>query len=498
MRVNGLGPVSEAEVELRPLTIFAGASNTGKSYLSTMIYAVHSLGQGFSRFIAKKFMSGVNKEVPHKSDFRNLKTVIKWMKEAVQASGDDQGICSIKIPEKISFIFEKEIGENAALSEFLYYEMIDFIDPDNYYSRGKKASANFCISSLLNKNGRSLNMTYKNGNNKHKTELSGSVICLTRRERKLAIRIIEFLESKLAVLSSKIPKDIKRSQDEALSEIEALFPEIVTIYYSNIFKGLLTKTEFLPASRAALMVHKHIYSGEGLLSLARPERNQRLAVDPMSARYLSIIGDPYRSLKSSKEMVQLSQKIEIEILGGEVVIQKDVAGSFSYWFKQNGAKGRLLPLSKASSLVSDLAPLVIYIRNILNAGDTLIIEEPESHLHPRMQKKIADCIALLVKSGVNIIMTTHSEWIAERISYLVRLSDLKEHGKKFGGYECTLDQGSVGIWEFRHVAGDGSTVKMADFEHGRYQLDYSALGVDTFNEYDMLETRVVEIEEGLL
>ena len=34
------GPVANAEIELRPLTVFVGPSNSGKSYVAILIYAL--------------------------------------------------------------------------------------------------------------------------------------------------------------------------------------------------------------------------------------------------------------------------------------------------------------------------------------------------------------------------------------------------------------------------------------------------------------------------
>ena len=39
--VKNFGPIEKADVELRPLTIFVGPSNTGKSYLAILIYALN-------------------------------------------------------------------------------------------------------------------------------------------------------------------------------------------------------------------------------------------------------------------------------------------------------------------------------------------------------------------------------------------------------------------------------------------------------------------------
>jgi len=39
--VTNFGPIIEAKINLRPLTVFVGPSNTGKSYLAVLIYALH-------------------------------------------------------------------------------------------------------------------------------------------------------------------------------------------------------------------------------------------------------------------------------------------------------------------------------------------------------------------------------------------------------------------------------------------------------------------------
>ena len=41
LEVADFGPIVNAKIDLRPLTVFIGPSNTGKSYLATLIYALH-------------------------------------------------------------------------------------------------------------------------------------------------------------------------------------------------------------------------------------------------------------------------------------------------------------------------------------------------------------------------------------------------------------------------------------------------------------------------
>ena len=65
----------------------------------------------------------------------------------------------------------------------------------------------------------------------------------------------------------------------------------------------------------------------------------------------------------------------------------------------------------SSSMVSELAPVILYLRHVVQPGDTLIIEEPEAHLHPTAQVEFTRLLAGAVKAGIRIIITTHSEWV---------------------------------------------------------------------------------------
>ena len=49
LEVTDFGPIVEAKIDLRPLTVFVGPSNTGKSYLAILIYALHRVFGGDSR-----------------------------------------------------------------------------------------------------------------------------------------------------------------------------------------------------------------------------------------------------------------------------------------------------------------------------------------------------------------------------------------------------------------------------------------------------------------
>ena len=45
--VTDFGPIAKADVDLRPLTVFIGPSNTGKSYLAILVYVLHRCFRDF-------------------------------------------------------------------------------------------------------------------------------------------------------------------------------------------------------------------------------------------------------------------------------------------------------------------------------------------------------------------------------------------------------------------------------------------------------------------
>jgi len=56
----------------------------------------------------------------------------------------------------------------------------------------------------------------------------------------------------------------------------------------------------------------------------------------------------------------------------------------------------------------------------LNSRDLLILDEPEVHLHPKWQLEYAKILVELVKSGVKILVTSHSPYIIQALIKYVR------------------------------------------------------------------------------
>lgn len=85
--------------------------------------------------------------------------------------------------------------------------------------------------------------------------------------------------------------------------------------------------------------------------------------------------------------------------------------------------GTDMGLHLASSTVKTFFGLWSYLNHLAREGDWLMIDEPELNLHPRNQRGIAKLLAQLVNRGVHVIVSTHSDYMLREWSNLLMLGE---------------------------------------------------------------------------
>ncbi|EHO84444.1 AAA family ATPase [Fusobacterium ulcerans] len=73
--------------------------------------------------------------------------------------------------------------------------------------------------------------------------------------------------------------------------------------------------------------------------------------------------------------------------------------------------------------ITYVLPIIVAILKA-EKGDLVVIENPESHLHPRGQVEIAKLCAIAAQNGVQIIIETHSDHILNGIRVAVKEKDI--------------------------------------------------------------------------
>ena len=114
-----------------------------------------------------------------------------------------------------------------------------------------------------------------------------------------------------------------------------------------------------------------------------------------------------------------------DIIGGDYQITQ--YDQLYYIPKGTGLK---LTMDQSSSAVRSLLDVGFYLRHVARRGDLLMVDEPELNLHPANQRRIARLFARLVNLGVNVFITTHSDYIIKELNMLIMLNHDKPHLKR--------------------------------------------------------------------
>jgi hypothetical protein len=161
-----------------------------------------------------------------------------------------------------------------------------------------------------------------------------------------------------------------------------------------------------------------------------------------------------------------------------------------------------IPIRRASSTVGELTPLVLWIKYLLRPGGMLVIEEPEAHLHPENQRRVARALVRLVRAGVTVLCTTHSPLILHQVSNHILASRADPARRKELGFteEDLLREEEVGAYLFRmREDGRGSEIQPLRIELGfgfpedEFARVFEEIGAET---YRLTGPLTVELGEG--
>lgn len=108
-----------------------------------------------------------------------------------------------------------------------------------------------------------------------------------------------------------------------------------------------------------------------------------------------------------------------EMIGGEIWIDEKTK---QLYYHPKGARGKKkIEMHLVSSSVAEIAPIYVVLANSENlSGKFFIIEEPEAHLHPENQIRMAELIVEMVKMGAKVLITTHSDYLLNALNICIQ------------------------------------------------------------------------------
>ncbi|TAH22180.1 MAG: hypothetical protein EAZ08_01600 [Cytophagales bacterium] len=307
----------------------------------------------------------------------------------------------------------------------------------------------------------------------HKTIIEIDNFQETLNNSKLLFDSIYFMGNSFSVfkvndiLYIKIPENL--SIDNGVMQHLAI-QSIVNILSDNPL--------IFPAERAAVNIFSKELSikrndlVDELLSVKNVKNRDKL-LEERATRYplpirksLEIAEDLARLSQKKSKYEYLAEEIEKKILKGKIKVNK--YGEIQY--SPSGTKNVNLPMHVSASMVKSLSSIVFYFRHLAQAGDLIIIDEPELNLHPDMQRAVARLLARFVNEGFKVLISTHSDYIIKELNLLIMLNnpdkpEAKELQKKYDYQDNELlKPEEIGVYLFKDRHSEVVPVSQEGFE----------------------------------
>ena len=378
-------------LELKDLTIFMGDNSAGKSYLAMLINSIVTMSRGYSE-----------------SDF--LKAISSKFKSTLFLK---------KLEKSISDCMEQE--NNNLLLTFNETDMLDF-----------KEIITFSINEYLIKKYLTFVLFEKHNLDEIEIVLNNldkflPKMLLITNIHKNERRTIEFTVDNDSKISTTFQDDTPK---KIISDIafQTLISGLIEI---TVRKTLPLNSVYLPASRTGFLQTYKSLSNDAIMSNFSNKKNEEKHTLSVIVRFFITQLNTATSFEENK----FAEFIENFIMNGKVDIYKD-SNEIDFKLKD----GSKINLNYLSSTVSELIPLVVFLkRGLIKKDGLLVIEEPEAHLSFKNQKLVAKLIATLLQNKIKVLITTHSDFLIYEFNNLIMRNEILKNKGKLSDVEFNFD-----------------------------------------------------------
>ena len=388
-RFQNIGPVKDANLELGDLTVIAGRNNTGKTYIVYTLYGFLKMWEGWPD--ADEFMmrqrddrfpdiSAITRDV-----HRNGQATIPLDSETLnkQRISLIQEIAKAFSTSGLPAVFSSRRGdfETSSIEVELAARTVTQIHPPHYRRP------------------------------QHHDSLS-----------------IDYDGTSLVVTLRKAPKR---------PTISDLHYNLVHEYLLFLLRDYLPEPFILSAERfgISLFYRELDFTKNQLVDLLQrlgdDKNRERISpfifIDRATSRYALPIKDNIDYTRSIPDLRGKGALHDYKLFDDIKDMMDGYYGNSSddirFISKARGKRRSFnIPLHLASSSVRCLSDLYFFLRHIAETNRLLIIDEPESHLDTANQVLLARLLARVVRAGLKVLVTTHSDYLIKEINNLVMLS----------------------------------------------------------------------------
>lgn len=379
--IENIGVFRYAEYDLADLTIICGKNNTGKTYATYCMYAFFDyFRRGYDIPIQRKYLQPLF----------------------------EKGMIAIDLD-----FSQKDIDKylDDASRQFLRYLPRIFSAQERYFS-DSRIQVKVDISEIVLPN-----------------EFKHSY----RSNQKEFLQIIKPKRKNELLVSLLLADGAPRNQSFEMTVVRIISDALKEVLFSNIFRECFVAS----AERTGAVIFKDELNVQKNTLLKEVINSGDIDVKGILNKIYNTAYalpvrrniDFIRNLDSiSKNEGVLCQKYpdiitELqEIVGGTYKASKE-----SLFFYPQKTRSVKLSIGESASSVRSLLDVFFYLKHVAKPGHILIIDEPELNLHPESQRKFARLLAKLVNCGMQVFITTHSDYIVKEFNTLLMLGSRSEN-----------------------------------------------------------------------
>jgi predicted ATPase len=484
VKVENLGIIKEADIELKPFTVFIGENNTNKSWLAYTIFGLFSPNLRFS--VAEYFYD-------NKENYTELYNIIE--------TTTDEGYVKVKnfaefVESKLNLIFK-------VVSDFFKHNI------SNFFSLKESVFKNFSISVSISEE------TLKTISSEFSSLQDELVL------REITNDIFGF-----SVVFLKSGNDLVIKADKGsllLSPEPIIITEFVNFLLGQVFK----KAIVLPAERkGSTLIEENLSNiksfiadlsieleGKLLQQLTKPsigpleefviksKLRRRITSNKVIESFVSFMEEAKRTNKlSPARYLEFANQLS-DVLGGEVSLGEDKQIYFS------PSSGEVeLPFHSSSSLVKSLVPFQLYLEKFASGRDLIVMDEPEMNLHPKAQLQLLEAL-VSVANGLQkgdrncVLITTHTPYFLEYLEVMLeaaqtahdkpelkdKLASLFEVGKE----NALIPPDKVAVYQFTPTGEvisafdrENLTIELKTFSNASRLISEKSWEIDEMKEQD--------------
>lgn len=423
IQIKNLGNVEYGDLDIsKRLTVFCGPNNTGKTYVSYVIYNMLKLQYYYD-----------DTEIP------NLSTVF----------AEDEVTWEL-IPKKLTIYRKNKLQSIRSSLESLF----GISDSDKL--------------SLF----KDFNLQYGISDEAFVKAVADTKLDFTFKWNDLGISVKKAKGSYNVVISK--PKGVA-----VVAEDSYFFSwQLMTYIYEMIVNYPFTKSCIFPVERNSIYTFNKelsIQRNELIEQMQALKDNKRLGYDSVdrllgrSTRYplairdcLSVANDLNNLKKKKSEYADFAETLERKLLGGKISVTKE--GEVEFVPK----KGQRLPIHLSASIVKTLSSLTFYLKHLAARGDLILIDEPEMNLHPDAQVMLTRIFGQMVNKGLNLLISTHSDYIIRELNNMITLGSIRDRQSTMEelGYsdDEVISSSDVSVYLFKPKRSNSKVAKIERVE----------------------------------